>query len=176
MARKKNTKKRRSHKVYLFVVEGCTEENYIKRMKKIYKKAADIANCNGGSARNVMYEAEKLYDKNSDYYSKYIVWFDDDTYDHSRDNNLKEKLNAKNNLTIYYSKPCIENWILAHFQKINLMNDQKCNECIKKLFSYIPNYEKNDCNLLDRYIDYDKVQNAIANYPKLGKIIGDYFK
>lgn len=51
---------RKSKKFYYFIVEGFTEENYLKLLKKIYQKGEKIENCNGGSAKNVLNKARKI--------------------------------------------------------------------------------------------------------------------
>ncbi|GEM_PF-6338483 len=48
MTKQSNRKTRpskQSKKLYYFIVEGCTEENYLKLLKQIYKKDAKIYNC-----------------------------------------------------------------------------------------------------------------------------------
>jgi len=37
MARKKTAKRKSIKPKYCFIVEGCTEENYIKRLKELYR-------------------------------------------------------------------------------------------------------------------------------------------
>lgn len=172
--RRKKPKKRSSKKVFLFIVEGCTEENYIKCLKRIYKRSAHIFNCKGGSAKAVIAEAKKLRRKHGDNYSGYVVWFDKDTFFPSQDSNIKNSLESKNNCDIYISDPCIENWLLAHFQSI-LARTNTCNNCIKALESHIASYRKNDCLLLFDYIDKDNISDAIQNYPEIGKLPSTYF-
>ncbi|MCI5123020.1 MAG: RloB domain-containing protein [Candidatus Electrothrix sp. AR5] len=173
---RKQAQKRRSKKVYLFVVEGCTEENYINRLKCIYKQPSKPENCKGGSARAVMQKAEKLYKKHKDYYSGYVVWFDEDRYDHANDHNLKEMLESKKyGIDIYISKPCIENWLLAHFEPVSTTSGKKCQNLERNLIKYIPYYEKNNCMLLDKHIDREAVSNACNNYTDLGEFVIKYF-
>ena len=119
MARKKRNTDRLSKKSIYFIVEGCTEENYIKLLKMLYRQPVQIKNCHGGSAKKVLKEARKIINKNADDYKGYVIWFDRDTYNSSEDTNLLNSLRAKDNVKIYISNPCIENWLLAHFQKIN---------------------------------------------------------
>ena len=176
MAREKRPL-RKSIRPYYFIVEGFTEENYLYLLKQLFKKSGIIKNCKGGSANNVLSEAKKIIDKsNSDDHSGYIIWFDQDRYDERSDSNLKDSLekNKEKNVAIYISKPCIENWLLAHFQPINL-NEYECSACEKKLLKYIPNYDKNDPDLLKKVITEKEIQNAIANHPELGKIRTEYF-
>ena len=166
---------RKSIRPYYFIVEGFTEKNYLDLLKQLFKKPGIIHNCEGGNAKNVLLEAKEIIAKsNSDDYSGYIIWFDQDRYYVKSDSNLKNSLEKRKDVTIYISKPCIENWLLAHFQPINL-NEYKCNACIKELRKYIPNYHKNKPYLLQRVITEQGIEVAIANYPELGKIRTEYF-
>ena len=90
------------------------------------------------------------------------------------DFNLKNSLEKRENVTIYITKPCIENWLLAHFEKINL-NEYECKNCQQKLTKHIPNYHKNNFDLLQQVITLKEIEVAIANYPELGKIRTEYF-
>ena len=122
-------------------------------------------------------EAKEIIAKsNSDDYSGYIIWFDQDRYYVKSDFNLKNSLEKKTekNVAIYISKPCIENWLLGHFEKINL-NEYECKNCQQKLTKHIPNYHKNNFDLLQQVITLKEIEVAIANYPELGKIRTEYF-
>ncbi len=175
MAREKRPS-RKSIRPYYFIVEGSTEENYLLLLKILYKNGAKIKNCGGGSVKNILLEAEKIINKNNpDDYLGYVIWFDQDRYYVSSDSNLKNRLEKREDVTIYISKPCMENWLLAHFQPINL-NEYECSACEKKLLKYILNYDKNDPDLLKKVITEKEIQVAIANYPELGKIHTEYFK
>ena len=55
---------RKSIRPYYFIVEGFTEENYLCLLKQLFKKSATLKNCKGGSANNVLSEAEKIINKN----------------------------------------------------------------------------------------------------------------
>ncbi|MEM8722840.1 MAG: RloB domain-containing protein [Cyanobacteria bacterium P01_G01_bin.39] len=161
---------RPSKKYIYFIVEGCTEENYIKRLKLLYKQGVQIKNCRGGSAKKVLETANKIIKKHGDEYLGYVIWFDRDTYDNSRDSNLFSSLNSRDNVKIYISNSCVENWLLAHFQKIN-QNEAECDRCIKILEqNYIPLYEKNDCNMLTKFITENEINLATKHYPDLKEI------
>jgi hypothetical protein len=147
MARKKREKKKTSHPVYCFIVEGCTEANYIKLLKTIYRKSGQIENCDGGSAKNVLYKADKFIQKNGDDYSGYVIWFDEDTYSQQNDSNLKNKLSERTDTSVYITQPCVESWLLAHFQEINLNSHNKCKEYEDQLGKHIQGYKKSDCSL-----------------------------
>jgi len=81
--------------------------------------------CNGGNAKGVLMKAERLISKYGNEYLGYILWFDNDKYFPSQDANLKNHLEAKHNVEIYMSEPCVEHWLLAHFQTINLSIEEK---------------------------------------------------
>ncbi len=173
MARK-HPPQRQSKSVYYFIVEGCTEENYLKLLKTLYHKDATLENCKGGSAKAVLEKAEKRITQ-SELYSGYIVWFDQDTFDPATDTHLKKSLIAKKNVEIYISQPCVEQWLLAHFQSINLQSNETCKFFEKTLNKHIPNYKKNDCLLLKNHINKTEVETAIKNYPDIGQIPKKYF-
>ena len=167
MGRKKRNTSRQSNRNIYFIVKGCTEENYIKLLKLLYKQGSVIKNCNGGSAKKVLEEAQKIIKKHSDDYKGYVIWFDCDTYNKSTDSNLLNSLKSQVNVEIYISNPCIENWLLAHFQPIN-RHESKCDRCLKVLKQkYIEKYEKNDCNMLTKFIEEEQIKTAIGNYPNL---------
>ncbi|MEN8216610.1 MAG: RloB domain-containing protein [Pseudomonadota bacterium] len=110
-------------------------------------------------AKRVLEEAKRLIAKHGDGYLGYIILFDKDTY-FPQDSNLKNSLQSKNNVEIYMSEPCIEHWLLAHFQSINLSQENKCKF-----------YEKQ----LKKYINQENVEHAINCYPDIGEIPKAYF-
>jgi hypothetical protein len=177
MARKKSPSRTSKQRKYCFIVEGCTEENYINLLKRLYQnhKVGKLENNKGGSAKAVLQKAKKLIKKYANEYLGYVLWFDEDTYFPSQDCNIKNSLQAKKNVEIYMSVPCIEHWLLAHFQKINLSQENDCQFYVNKLKNYIPNYDKNDCHLLNRYIDTENIEKAITRYPEIGEIPKKYF-
>ena len=180
MARKKPRQKK-SRITYCFVVEGCTEKNYIECLKSLYThQVGKLENCKGGSAKSVLDKAAKMVKKNGDAFLGYVVWFDNDTYNQKADNNLKQQLESKNTsemtIDIYMSEPCIESWLLAHFVKPQL--GKKCDFYVKQLRQpkRIPNYEKKkDCKLLKDHINHKNIQVAITNYPEIGCLVQRYF-
>lgn len=180
MARKKPPPRKPEAKRYFFIVEGCTEQNYIECLKKLYvHQVGTIDNRKGGSARNVLFKSIKMVEKYGDAYLGYISWFDKDRYDQKADNNLKQQLESKNTsemtIDIYISNPCIESWLLAHFVKPKL--NQKCGFYVEQLRQpkRIPNYQKNDYQLLERHINRQNIQIAITNYPEIGCLVQRYF-
>ena len=65
--------------------------------------------------------------------------------------------------------------LLAHFQPINLSQNQNCHFYEKKLKKYISNYHKNDCQLLKAHLNEEKIKIAIKHYPEIGQIPQKYF-
>ena len=170
MARKRRDAHRKSKRSFYFIVEGCTEENYVKLLKLLYRKNVQIKNCNGGSAKKVLEEARKTINKYGDEYIGYVIWFYRDTYNSAKDANLYNSLKARGNIKIYISSPCVENWLLAHFQNIN-QNEPQCDRCLAILKQkYIAKYEKNDCNMLTKFITVQEISIAMGNYPALQNI------
>lgn len=170
--KQRNIKKQATPKKYKFIVEGSTEENYINLLKELYRfphLAKPIINSGGGNAQNVLQKAKKQIAKYGNELF-YVIWFDADGY-FEADKALKQKLEQNESVDIYISKPCTEHWLLAHFQKINLNENSPCEIYEKqKLPVYIPNYAKNDYKQLATYIDKNRVEVAMQNYPKLAKI------
>jgi len=176
MTKKRTNPRQSRQKNYCFIVEGCTEENYLKLLKKLYHhhKVDKLQNCNGGNAKGVLEKAKRFISKYGNEYLGYVVWFDQDRYLPS-DANLKNSLEAESTVEIYLSEPCIEHWLLAHFQPINLLEDNSCYFYEKKLKNHIPHYNKNDCTLLNKYIHKENVESAMTHYPICGKIPQKYF-
>ena len=123
MGRKRRSKKQLKKSIPYFIVEGCTEENYIKLLKIMYKKSAEIKNANGGNASGVMSKALKII-KNNLEYTTFIVWFDNDKFKKS-DEDLLNSLSEE--AKVIQSYPCIEAWLLAHFEE--LQNNQLSKQC-----------------------------------------------
>lgn len=170
MARRKTRQPRSINKKWYFFVEGCTEENYLKHLKILARESAEIRNCDGGSARNVMNTALKeIPQLNDDNFHGYVIWFDSDRFDQAQDLNLLQSLESKPKVLVYMSKPCMENWLLSHYEKVNLL-EISCNPCIKKLNKHIPNYDKNNHKQLEKYIKLENIKSACQNYPDLAPI------
>jgi len=181
MARKK-PQQRKSRKTYYFIVEGCTEENYIKCLKDLYihqHQVGKLKNCKGGSAGYVLRETIRMVEKYKYYYLGYISWFDKDTYNQKEDEDLRQNLqnqaNSQMTIDIYISDPCIESWLLAHF--IKPKSNEKCSFYKEQLQQpkRIPNYQKNNCQLLKKHINNENIQIAIAHYPEIGCLVQRYF-
>lgn len=178
MARRKR-QKRTSEPVYFFVVEGDTEENYIKLLKRLYRKPGQIYNCDGGNARTVLKQtlaqiaAHQKFGGANDY-SGYVVWFDDDAFETS-DREEREKVEAHERVSdVFVSCPCVENWLLAHFQR-PCSPQRQCSDCETALRKHIPHYHKSSLSILETHIDKEKVEAAMGHMSALADLPGTYF-
>jgi hypothetical protein len=176
---RKRLKPRKSKKVFCFTVEGCTERNYIQVIRKLYKRkvAFDPINPCGGGAKTVLLEAQRAILK--DEHSGYVIWFDGDM-DSPDNKQLKDQLTShcrknKTPLLILISIPCIENWLLCHFEKKSF--DGICSNVERRLKRHIKGYEKNNCYQLEGCITKASIKKALTNYgkPKKFKVISNYF-
>jgi hypothetical protein len=163
MSRKQRERQKLSNGVPYFLVEGCTEENYIKLLKKIYSKRAEVKKVNGKGVNHLIKQYHKERDIKN--YDEQILWFDNDTCS-IEDNQKIEKLKKENpNIKIVKSIVCIETFLLSHFEKIN--KNQLHNDCLNfeiNLKNYINNYKKNNCVQLEKYINKDTIDSMRNNY------------
>jgi hypothetical protein len=171
MAKRKPSKIKESKLVPLFIVEGCTETHYIKLLNKLFspKLLPKSHNCKGGSAKAILHEAEKQIEE--DNYSSYVVIFDADRYEKS-DKPQKEKLEKNADVLIF--EPCFENWLLSHFEK-QKSTHKECEEYQKELTVYIPNYDKNDCVLLEKFIKKEHIEFAMKNHVDKATVFQKYY-
>lgn len=168
--------KRKPKPVALYIVEGSTEKNYIKCLKspEMFREGHKVRSCDGGGAKNVLNVAEDLIEKYGGMYSGYVIWFDKDTYT-AQEKNLKEKLSRRKKVTVVMSDPCVENWLLAHFQNPIRSRSTRCRDCESALCGYIPNYSKSNYLQLQQNITRDQVLTAVDRLPKVGKAFKGYF-
>ncbi len=118
---------------------------------------------------NILKEKKEIY-------SKFIVWFDNDRFNpKNREESKLYNTLLKAKADIYMSEPCIETWLLAHFETVQQCKNKECKSCQEKLKTYIPNYEKNNCTLLEKHINQKNICDAIKNYPELSKFLSAYF-
>ena len=124
--------------------KGCTEENYIKLLKIMYKKSAEIKNANGGNASGVMSEALKII-KNNPEYTTFIVWFDNDKF-YNSDNNVLDTLSKKAKV--------IQSYPLKDYQKNNCTQLKNNIDEIKINLSKsnYPKYTGNIEEILNKFI------------------------
>jgi len=163
MGRKKRSKQELQDSIPYFIVEGCTEENYLTVLKSIFRKKVKTENTNGGNARGVMLKALQTIKKNPEY-TTFIVWFDNDKFNDS-DNDVLYRLLTK--AKVVQSYPCIESWLLAHFEELqNNQLSKQCKEFEEKLKDHIKNYQKNNCTQLKDNIDEKNINLSKSNYPK----------
>ncbi|APT76044.1 hypothetical protein LN42_06355 [Marinitoga sp. 1137] len=143
----------------LIVCEG-------EKTEKLYFEAFEVPNAHvrvegEGRGANVLLEAARKYLKNDEYDQIWLV-FDKDEVKDQDFNNAINKIESKGYNAIY-SNPCFELWYLLHFsfQQSTLSKE----ECLKKLKSRIPKYEKNIEDMYERL--KDKIEVAIKNAKKL---------
>ncbi len=160
--RKKLLKQKQFKKAYCFLVEGKTEEHYINLLKKIYEKVVRVECCNGGGANGVLKYSKKYVADNKGLFSDFIILYDEDT----RARNIKIVEKREKELdSLKYSEvkrivfnPCFEQWILWHFKK---KKENTCEKVTSVLKKYIPDYQKNDFEQIEKYIDKEKIQEVL---------------
>lgn len=137
--------KRVLQKAIAVIGEGYTEREYFDyvRVTRQFKFHFKPDLCKPSNYRDIFDKAKKLKEEN---YDLVFCVLDIDTI--IRENKLEDfiakskELNQKNIITIA-SNPCIEFWFLLHFQaNTNLKFYEDCNQLIKYLKKYIPNYSK----------------------------------
>ena len=160
--RKKLLKQKQFKKAYCFLVEGKTEEHYINLLKKIYEKVVRVECCNGGGANGVLKYSKKYVAANEGFFSDFIILYDEDTIAGEKES-VNEHEKALDNLKpesvrrIVFN-PCFEQWILWHFKK---KKENTCEKVTSVLKKHIPDYQKNDFEQIEKYIDKEKIQEVL---------------
>jgi hypothetical protein len=173
---RKRSHRKRSNNVPLFIVEGYTEENYIKLLRKLSSKSVVVKNCYGGGANSVLLQSDKLLsDKDeASYYTSFVIMYDVDTYNPKYDT-LRNKVENTEGVKMLILDPCFENWLLVHVSKKKVSRTINCDKCISALKKYIPNYEKDDFKLLEKYVNNDNFVQACNKQPLIGATLKEYF-
>lgn len=174
--KRKSSPRKRSVNVPLFIVEGHTEENYIKLLKKLYSKSVEVKNCYGGGANSVLLQSDKLLsDKDeASYYTSFVIMYDADT-DNPKYNALRNKVEKTKDVKMLILDPCFENWFLVHVSNNKVKGTMNCDKCISALKKIIPNYEKDDYKLLEKYVNKDNFIQACNKQPLIGTTLKEYF-
>jgi hypothetical protein len=173
MIKRKNSPKKKSIPVSLFIVEGYTEYNYINLLKKIYQLDVTIENCKGGGAKSVLLLSKETIKTESQYYKSFVIMYDLDTFNRT-DEPLKTGISTTHNVEILEFDPCFENWLLQHFQDKKIKTAD-CAKCVDALGKHIPNYKKNDFKMLERYITDTLFVQACERQPIIGNVLKEYF-
>ncbi len=173
MIKRKNSLKKTSIPVPLFIVEGYTEYNYINLIKKIYHKDVAIENCKGGGAKSVLLLSDRIIKNDEQYYESFVIMYDLDTYNRV-DEPLKVSISAIEAVEILEFDPCFENWLLQHFQDKKIKTAD-CSKCVDALEKHIPNYKKNDFKMLEKYINEGLFIQACDRQPIIGNVLKEYF-
>lgn len=164
--RKKGTKK--GPKTILIVCEGYTEENMATAEKNRRKiSAMTILNMKGCSPLEIVQTAKKKYLEDGGY-DKIFCIFDRDNHGSIKKalqeiRDLAGKKRKKERLPIIaiVSNPCIEIWIICHFELPTIEYCVSSKNVKSTLKKHLPNYEENDPAIF-RMIE-SKQKQAIKN-------------
>ena len=100
--------------------------------------------------------------------------YDSDT-DNPQYNKLRTKISTTENVKMLILDPCFENWLLVHVHDKKVKNTDDCDRCIFHLKKYIPNYEKRNFKLLEKYVNKETFNQACKKQPIIGKVFKEYF-
>jgi hypothetical protein len=177
MVHRKKSQPKKSVPVPLFIVEGFTEKNYIDILKGIYSENVVVKNCFGGGANTVLLKSDKILSDSEEisYYTSFVIIYDLDT-DSPRYDVLRKKVETYPNVKLLILDPCFENWLLLHIRNNSIKGTMNCSKCISALKKHIPNYEKDDFKLLQKYVTKDTFSRACSSQPIIGKVLKEYFK
>jgi len=162
--------KRAPYDKVLIVCEGeKTEPNYLKEMVvhfRLNTANVEVTGDCGSSPIDVytyaLHEKKKAINE-KDPYDRVFCVFDKDA--HSSYETAKEKA-KKNDLIPIFSVPCFEFWLLLHYEYTvapfsAVGSSSICNEVIKKLQKYYPDYRKGDEGTF--HVLLENLQKAIFN-------------
>lgn len=177
MINRKKSQSKKSISAPLFIVEGFTEKNYIDILKGIYAENVIVKNCFGGGANTVLLKSDEILSNSEEvsYYTSFVIIYDLDT-DSPRYDVLRKKIEGYPNVKLLILDPCFENWFLLHIRKKNIKGTMNCDKCIAALKKLIPNYEKDDFKLLQKYVTKVSFNQACNSQPIIGKVLKEYFK
>jgi len=149
--------------------EGNTERNYFRKVyavEKISRLRIKVKNCDKyTSALSILKYtiAYKKYHSNS--FEKDDIIFCVFDRDNNAEDTLKKavKLAGENGISIIFSNPSFEYWILCHFGYFPAAFENR--DLIKKLKKYMPDYTKTDPEI---YIKTkDKIDDALRNAARI---------
>lgn len=182
-------------KSFYIIHEGCTEEHYMYHIFDFIKiprstLKVQFHNFNGGSPTNAFKMFKSFIDDESHNHIKhYLVIMDNDV---ELDKVIETKANINEytpdgkHVTFVTFEPCIEGFLIAHFEenyKDNTYNKcinrevtdspRVCAQCFTHLKNnYLLDYRKNDCNVsFFNSIKKDKIMTAYRNTKSLQDII-----
>lgn len=174
--RKKGNK--RGNKAILVVCEGYTEENMVMREKNRRKiSALTILNMKGSSPIEIIETAKKKFYDDAGY-DKVFCIFDRDKHG-SFTKALQEvqhlagkrRKNERIPITAIVSNPCIEIWIMCHFEVPRNTYCGTSKSAKAALKQYLKGYDENDSSIF-RMIEIKQPQ-AIKNAKALAKLNND---
>jgi hypothetical protein len=148
MAKQRKINVRKVNKRVLILCEGYTEYIYFEALKsdrknKLYSVEIDLIDSKKNTNKELVEEAKefkKKADREKNPYQKICVVVDKDGY--TKHPEAFDTAHA-NKIDICFSNVCFEIWFLFHFTK-STKQYLKCEEVIKDLKKYIPNYDKSE--------------------------------
>ena len=143
------------------IVEGYTEEHYIKLLNEYFGTKYFPYNCKGGNANGVLKKTQEYISEKQGEYSRFIVVYDGDTC-HEGDVKQRENDLEQKEVELAKLNPCFENCVLKHFGKTS--ESDNCNTVIAKLKAFIPNYDKNNFQQLQKYIKKEMIEKMAKKY------------
>jgi RloB-like protein len=152
----------------LIISEGKkTEPNYFNSLKQQYRlSSVDIKDTKKNTGKELLVIAIDLFKISKAEKNEYDeIWIVLDRDGYTKHPQVFDRLKHYPKIKIAFSSPCFEYWLLLHFEYTSApFND--CNDAIKKLSQYLPEYEKGRDNsgLLLPTID-----DAISNSKKIVK-------
>jgi len=169
--------KKSPYEVVLIVCEGGkTEPNYFNGLKKAFRiNSANIRICGcGEDPLRVVKFAIKTFREEKEFDRVYCV-FDRDR--HASYHTALEKINHTRlgqgaKIFAVPSVPCFEFWLLLHFTYTTKpfqapVGESICSRVIKKLKTYLPNYEKGSQHIFQEI--QDRVDDALVNAHRIEK-------
>ena len=130
--------------VYILCEAEKTEPNYlnwVKHKNRLSSVTIKSGKTCGKDPKNLVRAGIKLRSESSK------IWL---VFDCDERGDFKDDLKTADvkKLKVAYSNPCIELWFLLHFEYSTA--SLKVDEAIKRLQDYIPNYEKNKIDYIDK--------------------------
>lgn len=137
----------------LVVCEGKTEKNYVNDFcYDLGLTSVEVILSPYSDAIGIVNYAIAIYEKDRDFDRVYCVFDHDSQVGY---NQAVAKIHDKRKFHEAVSIPCFEYWLLLHFQKSH-RPFRICNDVIKVLKKYLPDYKKNMSGL------HGKVKNKTA--------------
>jgi hypothetical protein len=146
----------------LIVCEGKTEKNYLDGFRKYFRLTYLRITCIGEAGEpsalwrktKDLWEKDKSENEKDERYSAIYCVLDRD--EHHQFTQVVEQISkAGQPFQSIISVPCIEFWLLLHFQDyqsplLRVGDDSPCKVVLRKLVQFLPHYDKNDGDIFAR--------------------------